>query len=76
MLPRIRLSLILALSLTVSTLAAANPHWVATWGASPAPQLDDTQCARVQRPLPLSLLQRSFMTEWRPFAPTGSYKRW
>jgi lysophospholipase L1-like esterase len=31
----------LVLFLTFASYAAAAPHWVATWGASPAPQLPD-----------------------------------
>lgn len=38
-----RISFLLTLSLTFSALvpAASAPHWIVTWGASPAPQLAD-----------------------------------
>ena len=43
---RVRIALMLmktalVLLLTFAAHAAAAPHWVATWGASPAPQLAD-----------------------------------
>jgi len=38
---RIRTAILLALLLACAALAPAQPHWVVTWGASPAPQLPD-----------------------------------
>jgi lysophospholipase L1-like esterase len=39
-------AILLTLSIVCSTFAAASNHWVATWGASPSPQLSDQQQMR------------------------------